>query len=396
MPMAQPVYTREAAMLTLAAIAYRGYDLILPQAVKVPLMREAMNRCLATLGPVKDKWAIVWGPASHPSGRLKFDDAAMYVAQSLEEANTIVIAIRGTNPPSLADWIRGDLMVKQMHRWASAPAGGAKVSLSTINGLELLRNLAAQPLIPDMPVASSGKLDWVRSIKPHGPDDVRSWLIGTMEALGSNAHTAAAIEVINEAREREAGGVNLSGLLKARIAYWRAEKASEPLQIHVTGHSKGGTLGSALALWLADTQGQGPEHWSDRHEAKINLYSFAAPTAGNAAFASHLNNTFGTRSHRIYNKYDVVPRAWDDLNAIPALYGAANPWLVKIAGEISMHVGPLNYKQPGTAIERSPKLLDDSKPVPWQIIYQHLDGYFEALGLLGEMTAGTFLNPLPF
>lgn len=393
--MANSQLVSEAAMLTLAAIAYRGYDLVLPQAVKVPLMREAMNRYLATLAPVKDKWAIVWGPVSHPSGRLKFDDAAMYVAQSLEDADTIVIAIRGTNPPSLTDWITGDLMVKRMHRWPDGP-DGSEVSLSAIYGLDLLRNLPARPIVAQVPAASSAMLDWVRAIQPHGSDSVKNWLFGTMDALGPNAHTAAAVQVINEAREREAGDINLTGLLKACVAYRRARKIRNPLQIYLTGHSKGGMLSSALALWLADAQGQGAEHWSDRHEAEINTYSFAAPTAGNAAFAEYFDNRLGTRSHRIYNKYDIVPYAWDNLAAIPSAYGAANPWLSMIADPVARSINGLKYQQVDMGIERSPKVIDHSKPVAWQIAYQHLEGYLEALGLLGEMSAGTFLNPLPF
>jgi triacylglycerol lipase len=352
---------REAEMLTLAAIAYRGYDLILPEGLKVRLMREAMHRCLLALRTVKGKWALVWGPVSHPAGRFKFDDAAIYVAQNLLHSNELAIAIRGTNPASVTDWISGDFMVKQMHPWPGANAD-ARVSLSTIHGLDLLRNLSAQPVIPDTPAESQPIVDWIRAIQP---------------------------------QSSEARNVNLVELLKARVEYWRASGAQEPLQIFVTGHSKGGMLSSALALWLAETQGPGPEHWSDRGQAEVTTYSFAAPTAGNAAFAAHLDNTFGARSRRIYNKYDIAPYAWADLNAVPALYGTPDPWLTSAVNEINREVAALGYHQVGVAIDRSPKSLDRSKPVIWQVSYQHLNAYLQALGLMDEMTAETFLNPLP-
>src|SRR5271154_1383480 len=114
-------YTEEQEMLTLAAITYRGYDLPLQEALRRPLMHREMNRCLATLGPVKEsRWEIVWGPVSHPDGHLGIDDAALFVGRSLRDSNKLVIAIRGTNPLSLTDWIRGDLTVTAMKSWPYA------------------------------------------------------------------------------------------------------------------------------------------------------------------------------------------------------------------------------------------------------------------------------------
>jgi Lipase (class 3) len=352
---------REAEMLTLAAIAYRGYDLILPEALKVRLMRKAMNRCLLSLGTVKGKWSLVWGPVSHPAGRFKFDDAAMYAAQNLVHSNQLAIAIRGTNPVSLRDWISGDFMVKRMHPWPGASAD-AQVSLSTVYGLDLLRNLSGPPVVPDLPAVSQGTVDWIRAFQPRGSD---------------------------------AGNINLVELLKARVEFWRASGAQEPLQIFVTGHSKGGMLSSALALSLAENQGPGREHWSDRGQAQVTSYSFAAPTAGNAAFAAYLDSMLGPQSRRIYNKYDIAPYAWSDLNAVPALYGAPAPWITRMVNEINHEVAALGYHQVGVPIERSPKFLDRSKSAISQAGYQHLNGYLEAFGLLDEMTAQTFLNPLP-
>ncbi len=51
-------------MLTLAAIAYRGFELVQSDPRKGTLMYDAMAGCLRELGPVKDQWDIVWGPAS--------------------------------------------------------------------------------------------------------------------------------------------------------------------------------------------------------------------------------------------------------------------------------------------------------------------------------------------
>jgi hypothetical protein len=57
-------YSQEQTMLTLAAISYRGFELAQPGAHKQVRMFRAMSECLQQLGPVKDEWEIVWGPAS--------------------------------------------------------------------------------------------------------------------------------------------------------------------------------------------------------------------------------------------------------------------------------------------------------------------------------------------
>jgi hypothetical protein len=54
-------YKWEQVMLTLAAIAYRGFELVQLDPHKSTLMYEAMAGCLRELGPVKDQWDIVWG-----------------------------------------------------------------------------------------------------------------------------------------------------------------------------------------------------------------------------------------------------------------------------------------------------------------------------------------------
>lgn len=100
----------------------------------------------------------------------------------------------------------------------------------------------------------------------------------------------------------------------------------------------------------------------------------------------------------MFNLYDVAPLAWASggLAKIPALYGAEAKWLKDLIAPIASKVAPCGYQQIGVGKELRPK-LDASKPLPWQITYQHLDGYLEAMGLLDEMsTLGTFLNPIPF
>src|SRR5713226_10292224 len=87
-------------MLTLAGISYRGTNLILPDQLKRPRLRALMDECMARFSTVKDKWKIVWGPASFSAVSPGLDDALIYVAQSTETSGTVAVAIRGTNPVS--------------------------------------------------------------------------------------------------------------------------------------------------------------------------------------------------------------------------------------------------------------------------------------------------------
>jgi hypothetical protein len=101
----------DALMLALAAISYRGYGLVVEDSDKHHLMHQAMSRCLREYSTVADQWEIVWGPASFTPAFVGFADCAMYVAQHRTDPSTYAIAVRGTNPVCLLDWIVGDFLV---------------------------------------------------------------------------------------------------------------------------------------------------------------------------------------------------------------------------------------------------------------------------------------------
>ena len=90
--------------------------------------------------------------------------------------------------------------------------------------------------------------------------------------------------------------------------------------IFVTGHSLGGCLASVVAAWLASVFGGA---------TRLKAYTFAAPSAGNAAFADYFNALFidpdtnTSRAYRVYNSLDSVPNAWASLTTITTYYDPA-------------------------------------------------------------------------
>lgn len=89
--------------------------------------------------------------------------------------------------------------------------------------------------------------------------------------------------------------------------------ADAPLPVVVTGHSLGGCQTSVVAMAL-----QGLPLFGDGG-AVIAPNSFAAPTAGNQAFADLYLKTF-PHARRWYNTFDLIPFAFDALPGMQELW----------------------------------------------------------------------------
>ena len=66
--------------------------------------------------------------------------------------------------------------------------------------------------------------------------------------------------------------------------------------ILVQAHSKGGPIAAAFAQWLEDIALQ----WDPDRKAKLQVYTFAGPTPGNAGFA-HRYKSSGIAAYRSWN-----------------------------------------------------------------------------------------------
>ena len=418
-------------MLTLAAISYRGFNLTaLPEAVKRDRMRAAMMDSLNRLATVRGEWGIVWGPASFASAFVGFDDSAMYVAQKRGEP-TFAVAVRGTNPLSLFDWIFGDLAVGKTIAWPyGAPADGIAISVSSALGLALLQHLryeagAAPVAAPAGPTILLDRLKegldefsgYLRSAAENGDlPALEQWAAGLrnqrlvqagtpvfrlldtkLTAQGAQGLDQMAM-IMNEIEQHAAlaPGIDLRTFLANTV-----NRSHDPLKIFVTGHSKGGALSSTLALWLADTQGQGnvpeDERWDIDGKATVYCYSFAGPTAGNAKFADYSNRRIGNRCWRVANRQDLVPHAWSDLTAIPSIYGstlAELALLEALCDEVASNVASLGYRQVGNNVDEFASPLAPDLPFLGQAIHQHLEAYFEHASLGEYMNMATFFTPV--
>ena len=181
----------------------------------------------------------------------------------------------------------------------------------------------------------------------------------------------------------------------------------DSLELFVTGHSKGGALAPALALFLSDTQKNDeitvPPHyqWNPKSRAAIHCYSFAGPTPGNSAFATYFNQQLGRSFYRYANKLDIVTHAWrsDQLRQAADIYGdsvSKLPSLDLLFREMADEVEDLDYchlgqdyKQtnlPGHHVEKhvvefSGPLQENNPSYLLQEIYQHVGAYIDLLGL---------------
>ncbi|UAL09305.1 lipase family protein [Caulobacter segnis] len=104
-------------------------------------------------------------------------------------------------------------------------------------------------------------------------------------------------------------GAGLRAFLRQRLT----DSATRPKELVITGHSLGGCLATVMAVWLAD------DFARNGVDTPIRLVTFAAPTAGNAAFADLVTQRFAD-SQQYYNTLDVVPNSWSDLPAVKTIY----------------------------------------------------------------------------
>ncbi len=382
--------------LLLAGLSYRG------GIAHGPLVRPELQKGLADLAA---GWELVWGPGtSHVLGD-PLDACAMYVVRHRQHRNQYVVAVRGTNPLSISDWTLGDFNVGTKVAWPFER--GAAVSTSTAFGLRWLLRLRWSPLsVLEADVTDrlsevrlpSELLDVIRGVTGRsqrhedillGP--IEAWLeaklsrvIGDRNVPGVAGRALATVAVrsgdLDMASARDgASGRGLVSFLEQEASHGAA------LDVVVTGHSKGGALAPALALWLHQTR-SGIGGWDRSGGSTVGCCAFAGPAPGDDGFAALLGRELGDRMWRVYNRNDIVTHAWDDagLRSIPALYGRRTSELETaieaVCDDLDRVTPPLGYAQPTRPAIREQSFdgrLDDARTFGAEFVHQHMDAYLD-------------------
>src|SRR5262245_23499114 len=397
-------------MLTLAALSYRGFHAVLAGRLHEGIVTAALLDGLTTLAPVRDEWDLVWGPATGRERGQLVDSSAMYVVRDRRAPSRYVVAIRGTNPISLSDWLLGDLWVGETVDWPYAPASDpAAISKSTALGLAALQAMRSRA--PEPPSATDVAALVARAVSALGRPALGAsgdlvaaapaWLEAQIGRIAERLQEAAAGAVSFTQRRSSAAAPFASSDLRPKpesepapnasrdlITFLRSEAtraAGVPMEVVITGHSKGAALAQAVAVWLEDAlDAPDPrERWDPTASARVACYAFAGPTPGNEGFARRIERRLGEDLHHLRNTNDVVTHAWqaDELREIPALYGDRSALSERLIAAIVADVERLGYCHAQVGRTALSGELDTRRDFAHEAVFQHLDAYLAHTGL---------------
>ena len=405
-------------MLTLAALAYRGFQDALTGSVHERIVTGALLDGLQTLAPVKNEWDLVWGPATDRAPGQAVDANAMYVVRSRQAPQRLVVAIRGTNPVSISDWVFGDFWVGETVDWPYATAAEpAAISQSTALGLAALQAMRSRAPVArstnDVTTFIAGAITTLQRAAREGPQNLLAatpaWFESQVRKLADRLQSAAdradslgdrpagAVAIESSRLRRQLGTVPGADDDRGLLALLRAEAGSggAPLEVAVAGHSKGAALAQAVAVWLrvALDSPDPQERWDPTGRARVECHAFAGPTPGNVGFARRIEQKLGPHHHHLRNLNDIVTHAWqvDELRAIPALYGDRSAIFERLVGVIARKVERFTYRQAALGVIPFHGALDPTRSLATEFVYQHLAAYLAELGLHAEgISARTF------
>lgn len=338
-------YTPQQEMLVLAFVSYLGFADTAHGEHLAEEIFHSIREGLQDASPVAGEWEILWGPALYRPLTI-FVQNLMFLVRSKSNPARYAIVIRGTNPVSPSNWILEDFAVVGQVRWPYYRPHGLrpKMSRGTARGLSALQTMKPEDGVP---------------------------------GAGTNLYQFLASEVMrNPARQ---------------------------LSLSVTGHSLGGALSPAVALWLADTQTVSDDHhlppWDPQERVTIDVHPFAGPSPGNIDFARYYDEKLGHRTHRTWNPFDVVPHGWveDALDQLPQLYGPSitpSWWLKLVLWSTTLLAWGGDYLQitaqtPALSGGEVTPLLDDYFV---QMLYQHTAAYLALFKMQDQIDATRYFQ----
>jgi hypothetical protein len=190
----------------------------------------------------------------------------------------------------------------------------------------------------------------------------------------------------------------VSGGLPARVFLANQVRASKNAQIWVTGHSLGGALSPAYALFLHDRM----KEWVPESNAVINCLAVAGATPGDSTFNAYYKQQMGATTTRVWNTRDLVPHGYetDMLQRVPYMYGDSvpplPPNLVKTIEFVAKKTAPLHYTQLHPAdsftsaiytMDTLPKMPKPDTSFLAQALYQHIPAYGVYFNILSYQQA---------
>ena len=288
----------ELTNASMAFLSYVGqFDPV--DSTTVFKIAQSINTLLPTYPNLDNDWVIVWGPALYcttattslpltPSQKAELTPEQLegltinpqanltFVARSLSNLNSYIVATRGTVANDWWEWESEDLSVALMP-WPvpSSQKGKPLISSATFTGLSIMLN----------------------TVPPTATPSGYSPLPGA--------------------------GLSLAAYL--------ANITTKAVSISFTGHSLGGAIAPALALWFKQAQGNVsiPNNaiyypmpvWDAGGNASISCVSLAGATPGDAVFSQYFGSVIGGNNYdRIYNTNDVVPHGFAGLGSVSSLY----------------------------------------------------------------------------
>jgi len=394
-------------LMLLAAISYRGCEFNLSNPHSRKIVYDEIARCLEIFSATHGRWQLAWGPAGHRPGTAGTDESAMYVVRRAGESpsSTVAIVIRGTNFFSFGDWLSNTSIDPKP--WVYGDGGEAvKISQSMWSGLRILQRLKSGPVPPlegeetaqEKQEAANTAAEAALAFKLlqrilQGPTtDLESatQLAKIIERISAFAVDPFASSPADSLRDVETAEPQNAGTLIDFLKTFVAD-AKKPVDIYVTGHSKGGGLAPVLALWLADTRSAPPEQWDPDNKANLHVCSFAAPTAGNAGFASHFQSQIlRANVYRLANPYDIVPHAWDpdEIRQIPDLYDGQLRALKIPADVLARALIRSGYQHEAPTVGWNGTAVVQANCLKRAGV-EHLDFYLKELGIYDEHTMST-------
>ncbi len=161
------------------------------------------------------------------------------------------------------------------------------------------------------------------------------------------------------------------------------------IDITVCGHSLGGALSPAYALYLNDTRGT----WAKGRVIKISCQPAAGATPGDKAFSDYYTNQLGANTKRVWNAHDVVPHAFqtDMLKQIKTIFEPHlhTPEAIKIAIDAIIVVVALKgYTQLMPAVPGfEAPICNKATDFMGELLCQHICAYADHFQISGFQSA---------